>query len=164
MNYAQEESNCDFKYCYKIESYWRQTQVYYQMVEKSNFNNRIEIINKNYNNDWMFYVIKIKIDNKDTLIITDSDSTKNTLFFDTVPTHMILYVSTRTDKIDVPITDDEVPSQITILWGKPNEGKGLLTIRSKIELNQKEIDTIRQAVSNGGHWAPDYYYYFISDK
>ncbi len=163
MNYVQEECNSDYKYCYKIEGCWRQTRVYYQMVEKSSFNNRIEIINKNYNNDWMFYVIKVKIDNKDTLIITDTDSTKNTIFFDTVPTHITLYVSTRTDKIDVPITNYEVPSQITILWGKPNEGRGVLTIRSKKELDQKEIDAIRQAASNGGCWAPDYYYYFISD-
>ena len=163
INYEKEVANMDYKYCYKIDGYWRQTLIHYKMVDKASFDNKIEITNTNYYNEWQMYAIKISIDGRDTLFITEGDSSRITIAVDTIPQNMSFSIYSRPNRINVPITDFEVPSLITIIWGLPNDGQGVLTIRSKIELNQEDIDDIQQSVANGNRSAPDDYYFFISD-
>lgn len=163
VNYEKEVGNTEFCHCYKIDGYWRQTLIHYQMVDKAHFNNKIEIENSNYYKEWQMYAIKLSVDGKDTVLVTDSDSGVCTLIFDSIPFYLKLTIFSLPNGVYVPITDYEVPSRMSILWGQPNGGHGVLTIRSKVELNQKDIEVIRQSVANGSRWAPDYYYYFISD-
>lgn len=164
VNYEKEIANMDFKYCYKIDGFWRKTLINYKMVDKAHFDNNIEIINTNYYNEYQLYAIIVNVDGEDTLLIEEGVSSRITLIVDTIPKNMSFLIFSRPNWISVPITDFEVPSQITILWGLPNEGQGVLTIRSKVELNQKDIENIRQSVENGNRIAPDDYYFYISDK
>ena len=163
VNYEKEVGNTEFRHCYKIDGCWRQTRIHYQMIDKTQFNNKIEIENSNYNKEWQMYAISLSINDKDTLLLVDSDSGVYTLDLDNIPSYLKLTIFPLPKGVYVPITDYEVPSRISILWGQPNGGHGVLTIRSKVELNQRDIDIIRQSVANGSRWAPDYYYYFISD-
>lgn len=164
-NYAREVGNAAFCHTYKIDGFWRQTYLYYEMIDKARFNNRIELINKSYENEEGFYIIQLHIDGKDTLIISTSDSNVCECVLDSLPDYMELTLFGRPNKkVQVPITQKEVPSKITILWGY-NDSHGILTIRSKRELDEKTIRSIQRDVSEGRHpYHFDEYYYFISDK
>ena len=161
-NYSREKSNPAFCHTYKIDGYWRQTYLYYEMIDKAQFNNRIEIVNKRYDNEWGLYFIQLHIDNKDTLILATSDSNV-CLVLDSIPSQMALTLFGRPKKVQVPINEKEIPSKIIILWGN-NDSHGILTIRSKKELDEKTIRHIQREVSEGRHPIHnDDYYYFISE-
>lgn len=164
-NYAREVGNAAFCHTYKIDGFWRQTYLYYEMVDKDHFDNKIEIVNKNYDNEWGFYCIQLHIDGKDTLILSTSDSNVCYVVLDSVPNNIAITILNRSNKkVYVPINKKEIPSKITILWGY-NDSHGILTIRSKRELDEKTIRSIQRDVSEGRHpYHFDEYYYFISDK
>ena len=163
-NYSREISNPAFCHTYKIDGYWRQTYLYYKMIDKAQFNNRIEIVNKRYDNEWSLYFIQLHIDNKDTLIFVTSDSNVCNFFLDSIPSQMALTLFDRPNtKVQVPINEKEIPSKIVILWGY-NDSHGIMTIRSKKELDEKTIRHIQREVSEGRHPIHyDDYYYFISE-
>lgn len=147
-NYLREKSNPAFSHTYKIDGYWRQTYIYYEMIDKVQFNNRIEIVNKSYDNVWSLYSIQLHIDNKDTLILATSDSNICDLVLDSIPNQIKLTIFGRTSKVQVPINEKEIPAKIIILWGY-NDSHGILTIRSKKELDEKTIRYIQREVSEG---------------
>ncbi len=134
------------------------------MIDKAQFNNRIEIVNKRYDNEWSLYSIQLHIDNKDTLIFVTSDSNVCNFFLDSIPSQMALTLFDRPNtKVQVPINEKEIPSKIVILWGY-NDSHGIMTIRSKEELDEKTIRHIQREVSEGRHPIHyDDYYYFISE-
>lgn len=161
-NYPKELNNPEFCHTYKIDGYWSQTYIYYEMIDKNQFNNKIEIVNKSYGNEWGFYFIQLHIDQKDTLICATSDSSEYVSIRDSIPKHISLTIFGRSGKIQVPINEKEIPSKITILWGN-NDTHGILTIRSKRKLDEETILSIQRDVSVGRHpYHYDEYYYFIS--
>lgn len=161
-NYPRELNNPEFCHTYKIDGYWSQTYIYYEMIDKNQFNNKIEIVNKSYGNEWGFYFIQLHIDQKDTLICATSDSSEYVSIRDSIPKHISLTIFGRSGKIQVPINEKEIPSKITILWGN-NDTHGILTIRSKRKLDEETILSIQRDVSVGRHpYHYDEYYYFIS--
>ena len=165
-NYHLEEDNPDFCYTYKIDGYWHQTYVYYEMVDKKKFDNRIEIVSKSYDKP-LLCVLPLHIDQKDTLLFFTDDNKSCHLVLDSVPRYMSFDVCTRPDpKVYVPINKKEIPSKITILWGAgPYESKCILTIRSKKELDEKALRSIQRDVSEGKHpYHFDEYYYYISTE
>ena len=115
VNYEKEVGNTEFCHCYKIDGYWRQTLIHYQMVDKAHFNNKIEIENSNYYKEWQMYAIKLSVDGKDTVLVTDSDSGVCTLIFDSIPSYLKLTIFSLPNGVYVPITDYEVPSRLSIL-------------------------------------------------
>lgn len=161
-NYPRELNNPEFCHTYKIDGYWSQTYIYYEMIDKNQFYNKIEIVNKSYGNEWGFYFIQLHIDQKDTLICATSDSSEYVSIRDSIPKHISLTIFGRSGKIQVPINEKEIPSKITILWGN-NDTHGILTIRSKRKLDEETILSIQRDVSVGRHpYHYDEYYYFIS--
>lgn len=163
-NYTKEADNPAFCHTYKVDGYWRQTYLYYEMVDKDHFDNKIEIVNKSYDNEWGFYCIQLHIDGKDTLILSTSDSNVCYVVLDSVPNNIAITILNRANKkVYVPINKKEIPSKITILWGY-NDSHGILTIRSKKELDEKTIRSIQRDVSEGRHpYHFDEFYYYISN-
>lgn len=163
-NYQKNVDNPAFCYSYKIDGFWRQTYIYYEMVDRAHFNNEIEIVCTNYDTNWGFIPIRMDVDGKDTLVLLYSDSNVCNLVFDTIPNYISLKIPTRSNKVYIPITEEEVPSKITILWGCSDGAEGVLTIRSKKELDRKTLLSIQRDISEGKQ--PDHhdsYYFFISE-
>ncbi len=163
-NYQKNVDNPAFCYTYKIDGFWRQTYIYYEMVDRSHFNNEIEIVCTNYDTNWGFFPIQMDVDGKDTLVLLTCDSNVRNLVFDTIPNYIYLKIPTRSNKVYIPFTEEEVPSKITILWGYTDGAEGVLTIRSKKKLDRKTLLSIQRDLSEGGQ--PDHrdnYYFFFSE-
>lgn len=163
-NYQKEVNNPEFCYTYKIDGFWRQTYVYYEMVDRSHFNNEIELVNTNYDTSWGFLPLQMNIDGKDTLILLTRDSSVCNLVCYSVPSQISFKIPTRLNKVFVPINEKEIPSKITILCGYNDGAGGILTIRSKRKLDKETLVSIQRDISEGKYPAHhgDYYYY-ISD-
>lgn len=163
-NYQKDVGNPAFRYAYKIDGFWRQTYIYYEMVDRPHFNNEIEIVCTNYDTNWGFFPIRMNVDGKDTLVLLTNDSNVRILVFDTIPKQISLKIPTRSTKAYVPITEKEVPYKITILWGYSDGAEGVLTIRSKKKLDKKALLSIQRDISEGKQPAHhDNYYFFISE-
>lgn len=163
-NYQKNVDNPAFCYAYKIDGFWRQTYIYYEMVDRPHFNNEIEIECTNYDTNWGFFPIQMDVDGKDTLVLLTCDSNVRNLVFDTIPNYIYLKIPTRSNKVYIPFTEEEVPSKITILWGHTDGAEGVLTIRSKKKLDRKTLLSIQRDLSEGGQ--PDHrdnYYFFFSE-
>lgn len=158
-NYNRCHNDPQYSYCYKIDCLFSPTSIIYEMTSVSSFNSEIKLINQSRDGQQGFYIMTVLIDGVDTLIATDSLAT---IRCSHVPRHMLIYTTTRSHGIRIPISEDEIPSTILLVWGDNYDGHSILTIRSRRQMCFPELCTIRDRLMLGHKIAADEFYYFFS--
>lgn len=163
-NYDSLRTNTAYSFCYKIESIYHPTKIYYEMCEKDNFKEEVVILNTDYgNNPICLGLLRINIDGHDTAIFTDTLGIASIRISSTTQTFKIS-IFTKPDGFYVPISAGFAPSKIKIVWGAVNDGPSILTICSKIPLKDSDLTKISNLLFLGANADSELYYYYFSDE
>lgn len=163
-NYDSLRNDKAYSFCYKVESVYHPTQLYYEITEKNEKENIIVIHNVDYNDSPIhFGVLHISVDGYDTIVFTD---TLGIAQINLPSTAQTIRISTFTipKGFKITISDRCVPSIIRIVWGSIEHSPSILTLCSKIPLKYKELKEISNTLFMGNHIDTESYYYFFTNE
>ena len=163
-NYDSLRNDKTYSFCYKVESVYHPSQIYYEMTEKNEKENIVVIHNIDYNGIPICYgVLHISTDGYDTILFTDTLGTAHISLPNNAQTIKIS-TFTRPKGFQVSITDRSVPSLIEIVWGSIEDSPSILTLCSKVPLKYKELKEISNSLFMGNHIDSESFYYFFTNE
>ena len=163
-NYDSLRNDKTYSFCYKVESVYHPTQLYYEMTEKNEKENIVVFHNIDYNDIPICYgALQISIDGHDTIIFTDTLGIARIILPYNAQTIKIS-TFTRPKGFQITTTDRSVPSLIEIVWGSIEDGSSILMLYSKVPLKFKEFREISSSLFMGNHIESESFYYFFTNE
>lgn len=163
-NYDSLRNDKIYSFCYKIESVYHPTQIYYEMSEKRHHKEEVAICNVDYNNNPIWPgVLHITIDGQDSLVFIDTLGGAN-IWLPCTAHNIKITISAKPQGFYIPITNSHFPSNIKIVWGAIDDRQTILTLCSKVPLEDEEIKDISNSLFLGNHIDSDLFYYYFSDE
>lgn len=163
-NYDILRNDSAYCYIYKSESIYQPTQIYYEMCVKRSFLEEVYICNFDYNNNPIsFGTLYITIDGQDTVVFIDTLGTAQIRLSRTTQ-NFDIKTFTKPQGFHIPITDRYIPTKIKIVWGTLNDSASILTICSKVPLDDKKLTEISNTLFLGCPIDSDLFYYYFSDE
>lgn len=162
-NYSVLKDNPRYRFCYKIESEYKPTQVFYEMTDFDEFGNEIIFENVDYDNRPVSMgTLRINIDSSDTVVFTDLAGIVK-VSLSKCPQSVGVKIFPKPEGFHLPISNGVIPTRVRIVWGS-NVGRAILTLYSKSKLNDDELDAINKGLFSGKPAESDKYYYYFSEE
>lgn len=164
-NYQRLRDDTSYHFCYKLESVYKPTKIFYEMVSVGNFNNEIVIENVDYENEPIVgEPLRIRVGNKDTLIFSDTMGCAIIKLLEP-PQEIWIRIFPKPNGFYVRQTRDYlITSKIKLLWGSAPGGRCILTIFSKKKLEEIEIMEMESILFSGNSIESDEFYYYFSEE
>jgi hypothetical protein len=163
-NYDSLRNDKNYSFCYKIESVYHPTQIFYEMRENGRLKEEVLFRNVDYNDNPIYPgVLHINIDGHDTLVFTDTLGDAN-ICLPCTAQDIKISISAKPSGFYIPISNLHFPSSIKIVWGSVDDRPSILTLYSKVPLEDKELTEISNSLFLGSSIDSDLFYYYFSDE